>query len=121
MRIVAPDEPLASEGAVDLLSSSGTGPLWGMASTDLNATLLAWRPGHVVAEHVNEELDVLVVVLSGNGTATIDGEPHDLTAGSAILVPRGTRRQINAGDAGLRYLSVHRRRGPLQIQAHAKP
>ena len=116
MRIVARDESLGNQGAVDLLSGSGTGPLWGMASTDLNATLLAWRPGHVVPEHLNEELDVLVVVLSGTGTAIIDGEPHDLTAGSALLVPRGTRRQINAGEAGLRYLSVHRRRGPLQIQ-----
>ena len=116
MQIVACDDSFANEGAVDLLSSSGTGPLWGMASTDLNATLLAWRPGHEVPEHVNEELDVLVIVLSGNGTAIIDGESHDLAAGNAILVPRGTRRQITAGDLGLRYLSVHRRRGPLQIQ-----
>jgi mannose-6-phosphate isomerase-like protein (cupin superfamily) len=115
VRIVAGDDPLAVPGAVDLLGRSGTGPLWGMASTDLNATLLAWPPGHEVAEHVNDELDVLVVVLGGQGSATIDGERHELAAGSAILVPRGTRRRIAAGDTGLRYLSVHRRRGPLQI------
>ena len=112
------DSP-AVAGAVDLLGGAGTGPLWGLASPDLNATLLAWPPRHEVAEHVNEELDVLVVVLGGQGTAIIDGEPHELAAGSAILVPRGTRRRIDAGDAGLRYLSVHRRRGPLQI--HARP
>ena len=34
---------------VDLLSTTGTGPVWGMASNDLNATLLAWPPGHDVA------------------------------------------------------------------------
>jgi mannose-6-phosphate isomerase-like protein (cupin superfamily) len=106
----------AVEGTVDLLASSGTGPLWGMASADLNATLLAWPPGHEIAEHVNEELDVLVVVLAGNGCAVIDGESHDVASGSAILIPQGTRRTITAGDGGLRYLSVHRRRGPLQIQ-----
>jgi mannose-6-phosphate isomerase-like protein (cupin superfamily) len=114
---VARDDAFAVEGTVDLLGRSGTGPLWGMASTDLNATLLAWPPAHEIAEHVNEELDVLVIVLDGHGTAIIDGETHELAAGSAILIPRGTRRRLVAGEPGLRYLSVHRRRGPLQIQA----
>jgi len=109
-------DSLTVDGTVDLLATSGTGPLWGMASTDLNATLLAWPPGHEVPEHVNDELDVLLIVLDGNGSATIDGEPNDLTSGSALLIPRGSRRRITASDAGLRYLSVHRRRGPLQIQ-----
>jgi len=43
-------------------------------------------------------------------------QPHALTAGCAFLVERGTRRGIRAGADGLRYLSIHRRRGPLQIQ-----
>lgn len=120
MKIVASDDPFTREGAVDLLAvAPGTGPLWGLASTDLNATLLAWPPDHVVAEHVNAELDVLVIALSGHGTVVMDGQPHDLPTGSAILLPRGTRRRIEAGHAGLRYLSVHRRRGPLQIEARA--
>jgi uncharacterized cupin superfamily protein len=110
------DSP-AVAGAVDLLGRSGTGPLWGLASTDLNATLLAWPPGGGVDEHINAELDVLVVVLGGHGSAIIEGAAHALAPGSAILIPRATRRAITAGDTGLRYLSVHRRRGPLQIQA----
>jgi len=116
VRQVTRDEPPAPEGVIDLLGRSGTGPLWGMASTDLNATLLAWPPGHEVAEHVNAELDVLLVVLEGRGSAVIDGIAHDLAAGSAILIACGARRGIRAGDGGLRYLSIHRRRGPLQIQ-----
>jgi hypothetical protein len=48
---------------VDLLSRRGMGPLWGMASADLNATLLAWPPGHEVAAHTNSELDVLLIML----------------------------------------------------------
>ena len=71
---------------------------------------------HAVAEHVNEELDVLLVVLGGGGAVVVAGERHELAAGSTMLVPRGSRRRIEAGDEGLRYLSVHRRRGPLQIQ-----
>jgi len=116
VRIVAHDDSLAVEGTIDLLARSGSGPLWGMASADLNATLLAWPPGHEISDHVNGELDVLVIVLDGNGSAIIDGESHDLASGNAILIPRGTRRRITASGTGLRYLSVHRRRGPLQIQ-----
>jgi quercetin dioxygenase-like cupin family protein len=104
------------QGAVDLLQRTGIGALWGIASADLNATLLVWAPGHEIAEHVNAELDVLVVVLDGHGSVMIDGEPHALAAGAAILIPRGARRRITSGEGGLRYLSVHRRRGPLQIQ-----
>jgi uncharacterized cupin superfamily protein len=113
------EDSSAVDGAVDLLSRSGVGPLWGLASTDLNATLLAWPPGEGVAEHVNDDLDVLVIVLDGQGSAIVDGVSHHLAAGSAILIPCRTRRAIAAGDAGLRYVSVHRRRGPLQIQATA--
>jgi uncharacterized cupin superfamily protein len=112
--------PPAADGPVDLLGPSGTGPLWGMASTDLNATLLSWPAGHELAEHVNAELDVLIVVLGGSGTALVDGEHHALEAGCALLIARGATRRITAGDGGLRYLSVHRRRGPLQIQPLAQ-
>jgi quercetin dioxygenase-like cupin family protein len=100
---------------VDLTAGAGPGPVWGMAGNDLNATVLAWPAGHEVIEHVNAELDVFVVVLEGEGVFTIDAEPHALRAGQAILIERGCARSIRAGTGGLRYLSIHRRRGPLQI------
>lgn len=104
---------------MDLLNAAGTGPVWGMASSDLNATLLVWPAGHELAEHTNTERDVLLVVLAGGGVATVDGREHDLTAGSALLVEKGTSRSIRAGDQGVRYLSVHTRRGALQIEPYA--
>ena len=100
---------------VDLLGRCGVGPLWGMASGDLNATLLAWPPDHEVAEHTNSELDVLLVVLKGDGVAKVDGQEHALLCGSALLVEKGSSRMIRAGADGLRYLSIHKRRGPLRI------
>ncbi len=87
-----------------------------MASEDLNATLLSWPPGSDVAEHVNSERDVLIVVLAGSGRAIVDGAGHPLLPDQALLIPKGARRAIHAGADGLRYLSVHRRRGPLQIR-----
>jgi quercetin dioxygenase-like cupin family protein len=56
-------------------------------------------------------------VLSGRGTIIVDGDAHPLVAGRALLVPKGRSRAIEAGQAGIRYLTVHRRRGPLQIEA----
>ena len=103
------------DSVVDLLAPTGTGPLWGMASAELNATLLVWPPGHEVVEDAASVLDVLVIVLEGGGTAKVDDQEHELLPGSALLLERGRTRAIRAGGEGLRYLSVHRRRGPLQL------
>lgn len=102
---------------VDLSRVAGEGPAWGAASEDLNATLLVWPAGHEVARHVNEERDVLIVVLAGSADVTVGLGTDTLHAGQATLVPKGEPRAIVAGDEGVRYLSVHRRRPPLQIAA----
>jgi quercetin dioxygenase-like cupin family protein len=108
-------DELKRDVVADLLVGTGTGPLWGIASSDLNATLLAWPPGHELLEDTNNELDVLLVVLEGGGSATVDEQEHALAPGSALLVEKGSSRTIRAGADGIRYVSVHRRRAPLQI------
>jgi hypothetical protein len=94
------DDPHALEGVVDLLSRTGIGPLWGMASMDLNATLLAWSPGHVVAEHVNGELDVLVVVVSSRAGHTAASRPTSLVCvispSTGVAGPCRSRRHRSA-------------------------
>ena len=92
------------------------GPVWGEASDDLNATLLDWSAGAGPPEHVNDERDVLVFVVDGSAKLDIDGEDRLLISGEAVIVPKGTRRRITAGRGGVRYLSVHLRRPPLQIR-----
>jgi quercetin dioxygenase-like cupin family protein len=92
------------------------GPVWGAASTDLNATLLEWPAGAGPAEHVNHALDVLYVVLSGSATLTVDGEPQVLGAGEVAIVDKGARRALLAGPDGVRYLTAHVRRGGLEIK-----
>ena len=107
------------DAVVDLLGGTGMGPLWGMASSDLNATLVAWPPGHEMVEETNSELDVLLIVLEGGGVARVDEQEHALVPGSALLVEKGSSRTLRAGPDGVRYVSIHRRRGPLQITASA--
>jgi quercetin dioxygenase-like cupin family protein len=93
----------------------GSGPVWGVASDDLNATLLCWKAGGGPPEHVNEERDVLVVVLDGSAILRIDGEERQLERGETVIIAKGQARRLTAGPDGVRYLSVHRRRPPLQI------
>jgi quercetin dioxygenase-like cupin family protein len=107
---------------VDLAGApSGVGPLWGLQTDELNATLLEWPPGGGVAEHVNDELEVLLLVLAGSASVGLDGSEHRLSAGTLLLVPRGSARSISAGRDGVRYLSVHRRRGPLLPSPRSGP
>lgn len=109
-----------SEPVADLLAGDGAGPQWGTESEELNATVLAWPAGEATPEHVNEDRDVLVVCVAGSGTLTVDGVDHALGAATAAVVPRGARRRIAAGQAGIRYLTVHRRRGGLSIAPRAR-
>jgi len=92
------------------------GPVWGQASDDLNATLLEWQAGGGPAEHVNDARDVLVFVVSGSVTLTVDGRERTLEPGEATIVDKGATRRLVAGPAGVRYLSVHQARPPLQVE-----
>lgn len=106
--------------AVDLqpmLAASGDGVHWTLPGEgDLNANLVRLEPGHSVGEHVNDEVDVLVVVLAGGGVAVVDGEALELERHRAVLLPVRASRSIEAGADGIAYLTVHRRRsGGLSI------
>lgn len=107
---------MTQDAVVHLLGLDGTGPVWGMASRDLNATLLAWPAGHEVAEHTNADLDVFLIVLEGDGLAAVDEAQHALSPGDALLIEKGRSRAIRAGAEGIRYLSIHSRRRPLQVE-----
>src|SRR3954447_9607266 len=94
--LVPTDDRLPVEGAVDLLGRSGSGPLWGMASTDFNATLLA-----------------------GRGRPSIARQPVGVAAG-----PRGRRarqpRARRAPDSALWAWHGHDRRGSPRPGGHQR-
>jgi quercetin dioxygenase-like cupin family protein len=112
-------ETLLSEETLAALADTGapkeSGPVWGTESEELNATLLSWRAGEGPVEHVNNERDVLVVVLAGSAIVRTEEDERELAVGETTIIAKGRRRKISAGREGVRYLSVHRRRPPLQI------
>lgn len=92
------------------------GAVWSLPHDgDLDANLVVLHGGGSIGEHVNRDVDVLVVIRTGSLTLTVDGEAVALAAGSLALVPSGRLRSILAGDAGVEYLSIHRRRSGLRI------
>lgn len=101
-----------------LRDAAGDGVHWSLEGPrELDANLVHLDAGHAIAEHVNDAVDVLMVVLAGAGRLTIDGDSRVLTAHVVAHVPRGVRRSVEAaGDEGIDYLSIHRRRPPLGIR-----
>lgn len=92
------------------------GAIWTLEhSGDINANLVRFPAGGGVEEHVNEEVDVLFVGVSGSGVVEVDGQEHPLRAGTVAFVPKGSRRSTRSGSGSFAYLTVHRRRGPLRI------
>ena len=112
---------MSAEGSVSLgeiaASAHGrAGVVWTLeVSGELNANLVRFEAGGGVGEHVNDEVDVLIVGVSGSGSVRVDGEEHPVSNGVMVFVQRGARRSTRAASEGFAYLSVHRRRGPLQI------
>ena len=62
---------------------------------------------------------MLIFIVDGAATVTVDGQAHELAAAEALIVGKGRRRRLTAAQGGVRYLSVHLRRPPLQIKTTA--
>jgi quercetin dioxygenase-like cupin family protein len=109
-------EPLSASAA------GREGVIWSLeAGTDLNANLVRFGAGRGVGEHVNDEVDVVFVGVSGAGFVEVDGWEHALDAGKLVFVPKGARRLTRGASEDFAYLTVHRRRGPLRIGAESEP
>jgi quercetin dioxygenase-like cupin family protein len=92
------------------------GVIWALeGSGDLNANLVRFDARGGVGEHLNDEVDVLFVGVVGSGSVRVDGEEYGLDAGKLVFVPRGARRSTLTSSYGFAYLTLHRRRGPLNI------
>lgn len=97
----------------ELLAAAGQGPLWSMTSEDFNVNLVRFEGGNGVASHVNDEVDVLVIVIAGKGIVEVDGVSQAIAAGQLCLIPKGVARSIRSAGDAFAYLSCHRRRGGI--------
>ena len=99
---------------IDATGLAGTnGAIWGTETEDLDATIVRWEPNLGVAEHTNDEVDVVMTILCGGGLAIVNSEPHALVTGQILVIPKGISREIKANSDGITYLNVHKRRKKL--------
>jgi len=94
-------------------SGEGPGAAYGLETEDLDVTVVAWPEHFLVPAHVNSEVDVAMVVLSGSGVATIDGAVFELRLGSILVIPKGTERSIRSRSVDFRYVNIHKRKRKL--------
>ena len=87
----------------------------GIGGEELNATPVTWPPGAGTADGAIAERELLLVVMQGTATATVDGCVLQLAAHDSLLIPAGASWQMVAGEDGMHYLSVHRRKGPIAL------
>jgi quercetin dioxygenase-like cupin family protein len=102
-------------------SEAARGLVWTHQGADLNANLLLFAAGDGVAEHVNAEVDVLLVGVAGDGVVEVDGRSHALGAGRLLVVPKGARRATRAVGDRFAYLTCHRRRPGLWPTGLVRP
>jgi quercetin dioxygenase-like cupin family protein len=101
-------------------SADSQGAAWTRTSEDLNVNLLTFPEGEGVDEHVNTEVDVLIIGIAGVGIITVDGESRPIREGHLLLVPKGTRRSTRALSDRFAYLTTHRRRPGLWPSVEGK-
>ncbi|MEV0981699.1 MULTISPECIES: AraC family ligand binding domain-containing protein [unclassified Streptomyces] len=93
------------------------GVTWKLAEAgrQLDANVVHLPPGRSVDTHAEPDLDVLLLVVAGEGTVSSGGAEQHVGEGTLVWLPRGSSRSLAAGSGGLHYLTVHQRRPGLQI------
>ncbi|MFI9803014.1 cupin domain-containing protein [Streptomyces sp. NPDC052301] len=112
-RVLCDTRALAAE------PSAAAGVLWKLAESGrrLDAHVVRLAPGRRITAHAEAQLDVLLLVVAGDGVlgAGPADEPRPLTEGALVWLPHGATRSLTAGRTGLTYLTVHRRRPGMRI------
>ena len=108
-----PLAPTIIDARALLIGATHDGPIWSLSSEQLNINVLRFGTGEGIAPHINNEVDVLIVIVEGEGALTLGDEEHRVHTGEAVFIPCGARRAIRCTSGTLAYLSCHRRRGGL--------
>jgi len=60
----------------------------------IQIVVMALQPGEEIGTEVHDDTDQFIRVEAGRGKAILDGAQHDLTDGSAVVIPAGTTHNI---------------------------
>lgn len=108
---------LCDTRALTALDPASAGAVWKLAEPgrQLDANLIHLPAGQRVDTHTEPDLDVLLLVMAGDGMLDGAQGPQPLAEGALLWLPHGSTRSLSAGDRGLSYMTVHRRRPGMRI------
>ncbi len=78
--------------------------------TDTNSQLVLMSivPGEEIGEEVHNGIDQFIRIEAGTGVVTLDGEAIDVKDGSAVVIPSGTRHNVqNTGSEDLKLYTLY--------------
>lgn len=102
----------------DVAAPAGhAGVQWKLAEPgrQLDANVVRLSPGAVVDTHTEPELDVLLLVVAGDGELSSGQAAEPLEEGALCWLPKASSRRLAAGPQGLSYMTVHARRPGMRI------
>lgn len=76
-------------------------------ATDDCMLVMNWlEPNMQLNPHTHDDVDQLVYILDGRCNYYVDGEPHEMTGGSLMLVPAGSPHYIEPLDGTCLNLDI---------------
>lgn len=78
----------------------------GYSTDDCMLVMNTLEPGMQLNPHVHDDVDQLVYIVEGRCNYYVDGEPHEMTAGSLMLVPAGSPHYIEPLDGPCLNLDI---------------
>ena len=70
--------------------------------------VMALKPGEEIGMETHPEHDQFIRIESGTGKAIMNGEEHEITDGSAIVVPAGTQHNvINTSEVEMKFYTIY--------------
>ena len=70
--------------------------------------VMALKPGEEIGMEVHPEHDQFIRIESGKGKAVMNGEEHEISDGSAIVIPAGTQHNfINTSEVAMKLYTIY--------------
>lgn len=88
----------------------------GLDTGQLNVNLWHFHLGAGIPQHRNDEVDVVLVVLSGEGVVTVDEQAYPAQAGQVFIIAKGARRSWQCTGDLFVGITCHQRRSGLQLR-----
>jgi mannose-6-phosphate isomerase-like protein (cupin superfamily) len=82
------------------------GRLLDLSETNLlKAGFVVLKSGEEIGEHINQDREEILIVLSGNATVVCEGEKRDIGAGFLVYMPENSKHNVrNRGNGLLKYI-----------------